>query len=246
MFFIIEGIINKALFLDPKTVKRLKSLDQKHVKIVFKELNMIFPLELSFDTQGVHISTPSSKKFDVTIEGPSMAYLTLALTKDVHKARKSGLTFSGDDDVSKKIQELFMDLDIDWEEIVSKVTGDAIANKMGSFFKDFKKINQDIFSNFKDNFRDYIQEERRLLPSLLEVEYFYKDIEILRDDVERVSARIDLLENLMKALAKAKMTQSTVSKKAHSMGKRKIKTSKNAKSTHKKEKMTPPPKKKGS
>lgn len=204
MFFIIEDIVNRTLFLDPKTVKRLKGLNKKHVKVGIKDLNMILPFELSFDSQGVHISTVHSRRFDVTIQGPSAAYLCLALTKNVHKAGKLGLTFEGDDDVGKAVQTLFTDLDIDWEELISKVTGDTVAHKMGSFFKDFKKMNQDIFKSFRENVTDYIQEEKRLSPSLLEVEYFYKDIEILRDDVERVSARIDLLEQLIHTLAKAR------------------------------------------
>lgn len=215
MFFIIEDIINQTLLLDPKTVKRLKGLNKKHVKVEIKDLNMTLPFELFFDAKGVHISAVHSKRYDVTIQGPTTAYLCLAFTKNVHKAGKLGLTFEGDEDVGKAVQMLFTDLDIDWEELLSKVTGDTIAHKMGLFFKDIKKINQDIFKSFRENVTDYIQEEKRLIPTLLEVEYFYKDIEILRDDVERVSARIDLLEQLISKVAKARqaIAKETASKK---------------------------------
>ena len=44
------------------------------------------------------------------------------------------------------------------------------------------------------NTAEYLQEESRALPAPLEAQGFYSDVERLRDDVERLAARLALLE----------------------------------------------------
>ena len=43
----------------------------------------------------------------------------------------------------------------------------------------------------EQNLREYLQEESHDLPSRYEFERFTKDVNTLRDDVERLAARID-------------------------------------------------------
>ena len=43
------------------------------------------------------------------------------------------------------------------------------------------------------NIREYLQEESRELPSRYEVERFTADVNALRDDVERLAARVQRL-----------------------------------------------------
>lgn len=45
----------------------------------------------------------------------------------------------------------------------------------------------------RDNIREYLQEESRDVPSRYEVERFSKGVNVLRDDVDRLAARIDQL-----------------------------------------------------
>jgi ubiquinone biosynthesis protein UbiJ len=44
------------------------------------------------------------------------------------------------------------------------------------------------------NVREYLQEESRDLPTRYEVERFAKKVNALRDDAERIAARIERLE----------------------------------------------------
>jgi ubiquinone biosynthesis protein UbiJ len=46
-----------------------------------------------------------------------------------------------------------------------------------------------------DNIREYLQEESRDVPSRYEVEQFSKHVSELRDDVDRLAARIGRLGN---------------------------------------------------
>ena len=44
-----------------------------------------------------------------------------------------------------------------------------------------------------DNIREYLQEESRDLPSRYEVDRFTADVDALRDDVDRLAARVGRL-----------------------------------------------------
>jgi ubiquinone biosynthesis protein UbiJ len=46
----------------------------------------------------------------------------------------------------------------------------------------------------RDNLSEYLTEEARLLPHRFEVEDFLGEVDVLRDDCERLAARISLLE----------------------------------------------------
>ena len=49
-------------------------------------------------------------------------------------------------------------------------------------------------STMGDNIREYLQEESRDLPTRYEVEKFGQQVGELRDDVERIAARLKRLE----------------------------------------------------
>lgn len=45
------------------------------------------------------------------------------------------------------------------------------------------------------NLAEYLQEESRVLPGPLELENFFADVDTLRDDVERLAARVQRLRD---------------------------------------------------
>jgi len=196
MFSFLEALINKTLLLDPKATTQLKKLDGKHVKVEIRHLHSKFSLELSFYTTGLHISMPKQAVFDAIVFGSPFAFLYLILTKDPHKASQMGLNMEGNIEVAQTVQALFMELDIDWEEALAKFTNDSFAHTLGQFVRSFKKRNQELFASFTNSVTDYLQEEKKILPSPNEVEAFYQEIESIRDQVERIDARLERLERV--------------------------------------------------
>ena len=53
---------------------------------------------------------------------------------------------------------------------------------------------RDARATMEANVREYLQEESRELPSRYEIERFTRDLNVLRDDVERAEARLARLE----------------------------------------------------
>ena len=77
--------------------------------------------------------------------------------------------------------------------VAEPVVGDAAAHQIGEVARSVARWGAEVRSTMQANVREYLQEERRDLPSRYEVERLAGDIDTLRDDVDRLAVRIDRL-----------------------------------------------------
>jgi ubiquinone biosynthesis protein UbiJ len=100
----------------------------------------------------------------------------------------------GDNQSAQRFSKALASLDIDWEEQLSHVTGDIAAHEIGRGVRAALHEGRRVASTGRENLSEYLTEEARLLPHRLEIEDFLAEIDTLRDDSERLAARIALLE----------------------------------------------------
>lgn len=106
----------------------------------------------------------------------------------------SAYEIHGDMSLAEEIKAVFATLDIDAEEQLAKVIGDPLAVNFGYCAGELSDWARSTKQQCQDNFRDYLQEETQLLITPGHVVEFIQQTHILRDDVERLSARIQRLE----------------------------------------------------
>ena len=99
----------------------------------------------------------------------------------------------GDAGVAQRFSEALGELDVDWEEQLSRLVGDVAAHAIGRRARAAGREAARVGRASSANLADYLTEEARLLPHRLEVEAWMDDVDRLRDDVDRVAARLDLL-----------------------------------------------------
>ena len=83
----------------------------------------------------------------------------------------------------------------DLEEELSRVIGDVAAHQVADFARGIRNWARGACSTMGGNIREYLQEESRELPTRFEVDRFSQQVGELRDDVERVAARLKRLES---------------------------------------------------
>lgn len=194
---IIEKVINQTIQFDPKTPHYLEKLHQKYLKINIEGLSRTQTFFVHFTKTKIHFSKTHQGEIDATIQGNRAAFISFALNKDIHKALKAGLSLEGDMETLQIIQEWFRALDIDWEEILSKATGDALANPIANLIKGIAKKQRQFFEDTLQSASEYLKEESKLFPAKIEAEDFMNDIDILRADADRLEARILKLQNVL-------------------------------------------------
>lgn len=104
----------------------------------------------------------------------------------------------GDTRLGRQFKALIAEMDIDWEEHLSRLTGDIAAHRVMTVFDKLAEWSKSATSNLTDDIGEYLQEESRDVVSGAEMDMFNQQVDRLRDDTDRLEARIARLADMIK------------------------------------------------
>lgn len=142
----------------------------------------------------LELSTDTDREPDILISGSLFTLARMAGVPGVSTARNGSLEFTGDPGRAEEFQRLLTYAKPDLEEELSGVVGDVAAHHIGEFARGVGKWGREAGAVMGANVREYLQEESRDVPSRYEVDRFSKRVSRLRDDVDRLEARIRRLQ----------------------------------------------------
>lgn len=149
----------------------------------------------TFDDNRVTLSTEFKEDPDVVISA-SLLTLTRMLGGSGEAAIRDGdVNLSGDAATAQRFQKLLGYAKPDVEEELSQFIGDAAAHRLARIAHGVGAWARHARSTMGANIREYLQEESRDVPTRYEVERFATAVGVVRDDVERLAARLTRLEN---------------------------------------------------
>jgi len=146
------------------------------------------------DDEAVDVVAATSQDPDVLISGSLITLASLAGQSGTAAVRDGSLDIVGDVELADQFQQLLSFARPDIEEELSNIVGDAAAHRLGEIARGFGRWGREASSTMGANIREYLQEESRDAPSRYEVEKFNADVDELRDDVDRVEARLNRLQ----------------------------------------------------
>jgi ubiquinone biosynthesis accessory factor UbiJ len=149
---------------------------------------------LLIDSGQVSVAGEYTLEPDVVITGTLLSLLQLAGSANEDLIRRGDLELTGDAHVATQLKKLLVLARPDAEEELSRLVGDVAAHGIGDVARGIGKWGRDARGILRQNISEYLQEESRALPSRYEVERFRGRVELLRDDVARLEARIRRLE----------------------------------------------------
>lgn len=194
----IEAAINQVLALDPDTLERLRALNGKVIAIELQGLDVtlyLIPTDAGLSVFGHFEGEP-----DTTLRGTPVGMLRMGLAENAGDSFFAGdVEISGDVELGTQFRDILDDLDIDWEEHLSHITGDVVAHKVGNLLRDAVDWGRKTLDTLGRDGAEYLQEESRDLPTRGEMEAFLAAVDTLRSDVDRLEARIKRLEARRKA-----------------------------------------------
>jgi ubiquinone biosynthesis protein UbiJ len=191
-FDILETALNNYVFLDNATHDRLKSLHDKIAKFEFK--NTPFVIFLHFCNDHIYLLRYFAGSPHVTIQASVFTFIrTWQQNKQKKTVPLKEFTIIGDVQLAQAINDMLGHCDIDWEAQLSKIIGELLAHQLGNATRNIKNWFQQTQQTLMQNTTEYLQEEKRWLPTVAETSDFFSDVDILRNDVERAQARINRL-----------------------------------------------------
>ena len=181
-----EYAVNTALAGSNSAQQDLKQLAGKVIELQIKE----WPLRLYFLPQPEKLSVAASHegKPDISIRAPTGTLLSAVLKRDNDNLR--GIEVNGDAETAQQFSRLLKQADLDWEELLSRYVGDVAAHQIGNAVRDLMSWGRDAAGRLSRDLGEYLQYESRDLPPRHEVQDFLNGVDRLRDDAERLAARL--------------------------------------------------------
>ena len=190
---LLESAGNHLLAYDPDFLEQLRPFFGKTFRIELTE--PAYLLDLRPCPDGFIVEPAGEHLADVSLRGSLWAFTRLAKEGAHSEVFAQGkISMRGDAELGQAFQQVLSRMQIDWEELLSTLLGDAAARgihralrEMGDWFEQSSRY-------FSENSGDFLREELRLTPSRLEVESLQAQIEALRSDTARLEARIRRLQ----------------------------------------------------
>lgn len=191
----LEDLINRLVSLDPDAAARLAGWHGRVIAIALRGTGITF--YFIPDQQGrLQLQGSLEGDPDCLIEGSPLDLMRASDKQQGPAQLFAGhVTISGDTELAHRFSEVIGNLEIDWEEQLSRYIGDVAAHELARFGRNTRDQARRTLDLGQQNLSEYLTEEVRLLPHPFEIEDWIRDVETLRDDVERLAARINLLEN---------------------------------------------------
>ena len=188
----LQIAINRYLDYDPEAPKQLAEMQGKVVALNFEPLDV--ELFLIITREGLDICEQLSAPADTTITGSPLSLAMMGLQESSTASLFAGdVRIEGDMELGTQFQAFLKNIEVDWEEPLSKITGDVVANQIGEFVSGLSSWMQETTNTNALNVSEYFREEQNMLPSKFEVERFKKGIDELRLSTDRLEAKVQRL-----------------------------------------------------
>lgn len=195
----LEEAINRAIAMDPEAVERLGHLHGRVIGIEFAgpELRLyLVPTPSRLQVLARHEGEP-----DCLLRGSPLALARMDASGEqgAEQLFSGKVEIEGDTELAHRFGVIIGNLDLDWEEQLSRFTGDVIAHEIGNSVRAVTGWGRKVLDTLGKDLQEYVQEEVRLLPQRNEVQEYMDKVDTLRDDAERLAARVERLRQELAA-----------------------------------------------
>ena len=185
----LENLLNRGLPRSPRARALCAQLEGRSVAVEVRDL-----VRLRVASNGRTLTlTGAAAPADATLAGGPLALLALAGADAEARVQRGDVVISGDAEVARQFRELATLLRPDLEEELSLLVGDVPAHQLGRLARAGSSWGRRAAATTLENLAEYLGHERADLVPRNEGEQFLRGVEALREAVDRVAARLELL-----------------------------------------------------
>lgn len=186
----IEKAINFAL-LQMEDIPDLKQLEGKMIQVHLLPVEVSFFIKLM--NREIKITHTSEEPAVTKITGYPSTFLKFLVSKS--KTIPADIQVEGDLNSLTHLNRVLQEFDLDWEELLSKFIGDPATHVVSHGIKRFTNWFKDRSEATKSNLSEFAIDEVQIVPAKIELETFYKEVDELRDQTERLAMKIERLNH---------------------------------------------------
>ncbi|MGB1110004.1 MAG: ubiquinone biosynthesis accessory factor UbiJ [Gammaproteobacteria bacterium] len=189
----MQAALDKLLEHDPEGAAQFDALRGRSLMIEVEGTSL--RLSLWVDADGhVLVSPKPIDKPSATLRGPLSALINLTNGNRDDAVFGHGVEFSGEIGVGNRFQDALKGIVIDWEGLLAQRVGDTAAHLLFKAMSQFGAWGREVAEDLPRDLAEYLREELRLFLGEDEMEPFLRGTLKIRTDVDRLEARIKLLE----------------------------------------------------
>ena len=194
MLLPLELAINSVLALDAGSRQRLEKLAGNTLAVEARQPGIT--LYLSVDASKLRLSTRHEGPVTTTLLGPASALAALLLKREpLSSLQGSSLEIRGDTGFAQSLQNLLLELHVDWEYQLSRVLGDVPVQMLATGVHKSQAYLQKIAQRINQDVSNFLRNESGVLPAAADLETFYGDVQALVLRLDRLEARLQNLTN---------------------------------------------------
>lgn len=188
----LAAMINRQVSGKTPARELAAELDGKVIAVRVRNTALAMYFVIAGDQVSLRLDPPGEP--DVAISSSLFALASLAARGGETALRDGSIELTGDLYTAQAFQRLLSYGRPDLEEELSTIIGDAAAHSLGDVARNIGRWAQGARQTMQQNVGEYLQEESQAVPSRYEVDSFRQNVNMLRDDVDRLEARIRRLE----------------------------------------------------
>ncbi|MES9855697.1 MAG: SCP2 sterol-binding domain-containing protein [Sedimenticola sp.] len=189
----LEEAINRYLALDPNAIEQLR---QFHGRVIaFEMVGLGQTLYFIPGPTRLQLFSQYEGEPDCRLSGTPLALFRMSDQRtSSDQLFDSTVKISGDTELAHHFGKILAAIDIDWEGQLSRYTGGIVAHEVGNLFRSVSHWGKRSLDSLGLNLQGYLQEKLQILPMRPEIDQFLNQVDTLRDDIERMQARIERLK----------------------------------------------------
>jgi ubiquinone biosynthesis protein UbiJ len=196
----LENVLNRGFPRSPRAQQLCAELAGRKVAVAVMPTDLGSIAHILVESTGVSLKLSrvaaaalTASPPDATIAGGPLSLLALSGSAPEAVLQRGDVRIDGDAELAQKFRELALLLRPDLEEELSLLLGDVPAHQIGRLARAVMGWTHRAASTTVRNMAEYLAHERRDLVSRGEADQFLRGVDSLREDVDRLAARIDLL-----------------------------------------------------
>ena len=187
----IETLLNRQAAASPRAQSLIAALAGQRLRIDILHT----PWQLTIASDGARLALSRARGTDATatLRGTPLSLAALAGPAPESVIRRGDVAIEGDAEVAGRFRELGALLHPDVEEELSRLLGDVPAHQLGALARSALGWLRRGVRTSADNLAEYLAHERRDLVPRAEAQGFLHDVDTLREDADRLEARVNAL-----------------------------------------------------
>lgn len=191
----LQTALNRALALDPDTRQALTALDGRHIDLTLEAPALA--MRISVHGQQLEVGPVDHREADLAVRSTLAGVLAqlpmIAAARRPADAAAGRVRVAGDAELARRLQQLAKGFDPDWQLPFVRVFGEVLGVQIAHALRSALQTARRGAGDLAHSAAEFVTEESRDVVSRAELEAFHDDVDVLRDDVERLAARVQRL-----------------------------------------------------